>query len=284
MAAKKQDKESESYLNSKQIHSQIKTNKKYIRKLFTTKINLIKKLVDYQISLTDMYLRQILVKEHLRLRYNENIVVNNTLINQINLSHSIIILIENTFYGSARVLLRQFFEFLIIGKFSEFDNNIVQKWESKTEGVRDFDINLSLDIFNKLKMKKDISLLQKTWRMLSDLSHPTKYSQQMPPLSDIDDNLAWIKESYPDIHHTLDLFFMLLCMNYHLLISNWGRKGKGWDSGYYKDSVGVWKKEKIIKEKIRIIIKGYFEINKKHKGINTELKKTILQYKQNWQK
>src|SRR3989442_12388922 len=113
MAAKKQDKESESYLNSKQIHSQIKTNKKYIRKLFTTKINLIKKLVDYQISLTDMYLRQILVKEHLRLRYNENIVVNNTLINQINLSHSIIILIENTFYGSARVLLRQFFEFLI---------------------------------------------------------------------------------------------------------------------------------------------------------------------------
>lgn len=284
MKGKDQSKKSISYINSKQIYTKIRVSKKFVRKAFAKKICLIKKLMDFQVSLTDMYFRQILVKEKLRLRYDENTVVTNALLKQIYLSYSIMLLLENTFYGSARVLLRQFFEFLIIGKFSEFDSsNIIQKWESKMEeSGREHDINLSQDIFNKIKMKKNISELQKMWKILSDYSHPTKFAQQVPHFSTSDDHFTWITENYGDIHYTFDLFFTLICMNYHLLNSNWGRKAKGWDFGHYRDSEGHWAIEKYIKEKIKNTIKEYFEINKKYKGINTELQKAIFQYRQSW--
>lgn len=276
-------KKSSKYLNSRKIQDKITINKKLIKKVFIVKIQLIKKLIDYQIQLTDLYFRQMIAKQQLHEKYNENMVANSTLLNQINLSYSIIMLIESGFYGSARVLLRQFFEFLIIGKFSEFDNGkIIRKWELKTSNNREFDISLSRDILHIIGLQKNIDYLQKTWKTLSDLSHPTKYAQQVPPFSSSDDHLAWIKISYTNIHYTLDLFFMLLCMNHHLLTSNWGRKTRGWYMGYYKDPIGIWKREQNIKEKTKTTMKEYFHINEKYNVINTELKKTIFQYKQNW--
>jgi len=283
MKIKKSTQQKSRFLNSRQIYSTIRINKKMTKKIFETKINLIKKFIDYQIQLTDLYFRQRIAKEQLREVYHTNTVTDSTLLNQINLSYSIIILIEHGFYGSARVLLRQFFEFLIIGKFSEFDKgNIIQKWELKTENNREFDLSLSRDVLNILSKKKDISQIRKTWKILSDFSHPTRYAQQVPPFSSQEDHLEWMKMSYPNIHYTLDLFFVVLCMNYHLLTSNWGRKSRGWYFGYPKDSLGLWKREKKSKENSKVLVKKYFEINQKHGNVNKELKKTIFQYRQNW--
>jgi len=121
-------------LNSKQIHVGINKNKKIIQKVFEVKLEFINKLIDKQIQLTDLYLRGITVKKHMGLSYDENIVVNNALLSRINLNYSIVLLLENSFFGSARVLLRQYFEYWVISKFSEFDNGkILEKWNAKSE-------------------------------------------------------------------------------------------------------------------------------------------------------
>jgi len=215
------------------------------------------------------------------LAYKKNTVVNNALVMQPEISHSLIVLLENSFYGSSRVLLRQFFEYLIIGKFSEFDNgSIIQKWENKTETGREFDISLTNDILNKIKNNRDVSQIESTWRILSTLSHPTKYAQQIPTYLSSED---WMNNvNFSNTHYTLDLFFMLLCMNYHLLISNWGKKSRGWYFGYHRDPMNSWVRENFLKDKIKITIKEYFEYNKRYKKINKDLKKTIFQYRQNW--
>lgn len=271
------------FLNSRKIQGKISIHKKLIKKVFDDKIKLIKKLIDYQVQLTDLYFRQRLAKEQLSEIYHDNKVEDMTLLNQINLSYSILILIESSFYGSARVILRQFFEFLIIGKFSEYDNgNIIRKWESKTSENREFDISLSRDVLHVIRSKKNIDHLQKTWKTLSDMSHPTKYAQQVPPFSSADDHLSWMKLSYQNIHFTFDLFFMMLCMNHHLLTQHWGRKSRGWYMGYHKDPVGFWQREKNIKEKTKTTMKEYFQLNEQYGSINTKLKKTIFQYKQSW--
>ncbi|MEM2160733.1 MAG: hypothetical protein QXN55_07260 [Candidatus Nitrosotenuis sp.] len=272
-----------SFFNFKKIQSNVIINKKLIKKVFAKKIFLIKKLIDYQTRLTDLYFRQMLAKQQLSEVYHNNTVENSALLNQINLSYSIMMLIESGFHGSARVLLRQFFEFLLVGKFSEFDDgNILRKWESKINNNREFDINLSRDVLHKINPQKDIERLKTMWSTLSDVSHPTKYAQQIPPISPTGDQVEWLKLNYVNIHFTLDLFFMLLCMNQHLLTNHWGRKTRGWYMGYHKDPMEFWKKEKNFKTKIKTTISEYFQFNKQYKTANIELKKVIYQYKQKW--
>lgn len=172
---------------------------------------------------------------------------------------------------------------MIVGKFSEFDGgNLLRKWELKIENDRTHDINLSRDVLSILKKKKNIDHLQKIWSTLSDMSHPTSYAQQVPPVSTSDDPVGWMDQSYKNMHYTLDLFFTFLCMNHHLLTAHWGRKTRGWYMGYYKDPSGLWKIEKNLKEKTKNIEKTYFQLNKKHQGPNAELKKIIFQYRQKW--
>ena len=263
------------------ISKGIINNKKIISKVFESKFKLIHHLIDYQIQLTDMYLRGIRVKKRLGLAYEENIVVDNTMLSRITLNHSIMILLENSFFGSAHVLLRQYFEYLIIAKFSEYDGGmILNKWIIKSETRdRKSNINLTWDILNKLN-EKNISAIKDMWNKLSDMSHPTAFAQQVPHLSsDSKKSVEWVSRNHGNIHFALDLFFMLLCMNYHLLISIWGKKAKN----YYFEDPSFSKLEKQIKGNLKSTTKEYFEINKKYKKINPLLKKVIYQYRQNWQ-
>ncbi len=269
------------YTNSDKIHSRINYQKQLDKKVFSDKFRLINNLIDSLATLTDLYLKCIFMKQQLSLRYDDNVVMDNALLNQITLNYSIIFLLENTFYGSARVLLRQFFEFLIIGKFSEYDDGrIVKKWGSKSTNSRENIINFSNDVLHKLD-SKDVSAIKEMWQELSNVSHPTRYAQQIPYFLSSDLHQESLDKNYRNMHYTLDLFFMLLCMNYHLLI-NWGRKTRGWYLGYHKDPMNNWKLENEIKEKIKPAIREYFNINNKHKGVNSKLKKVIFQYRQNW--
>ena len=272
----------EKHPNLKSAKSQILKNKKIIKKLYEKKIKLIEKLTDYQTQLTVIYFTNLRIKDMLGEVYDQNMVVDNALLSMSNLTYSIPIILQHSFYGSTRVLLRQYFEYLIIGIFSEFDNgNIIKKWEQKTNDTTKFNINLSHDILCKLK-GKDISAIQKTWKDLSDMSHPTKFSQQVPFVLTSIDTKSWMITNHTNMEYTFDLFFMLLCMNYHLLISNWGKKSRRWYMGYDKDPMGDWKKEKIFKEKIKSVIKEYYKANNGFPKANKGIKKVIFQYKQNW--
>jgi len=278
----KKDEKMKIPVGSRAINKKVRNNKKLIKRVFAKKIQSIKKLTDYQTQLISLYFHHLYIKDRIGEVYKKNVVVDNTILNQTNLTYSIMILLENSFYGSARVLLRQYFEYLIVGKFSEFDNgDILKKWQSKSNDSTKFNINLSYDILNKLT-GKNISEIRKIWKLLSDISHPTKYAQQVPFVLLSGSSVSWLEESFRDIHYTFDLFFMLLCMNYHLLNSNWGRKSRRWYLGYDKDPVGHWKKEMKIKENIKSIIKEYYEINKEYPVANKNIKKIIFQYKQNW--
>lgn len=268
--------------DSKKVLINIRNNKKLIKKVFERKIKLINKLIDSQTQLTSLFFQHLYIKDQLREVYKKNVVVDNALLSLTNLTYSIMTLLENSFYGSVRVLLRQYFEYLIVSKFSEFDDdNILKKWQAKSNDNTKFNINLSHDILNKLT-GKNISEIRKMWKILSDASHPTKYAQQVPFVLTSENSVSWIKENFLNMHYTFDLYFMLVCMNYHLLISNWGRKSRRWYMGYDKDPVGDWKIEAKIKEEIKSTTKEYYENNKEYPVANKNIKKVISQYKQNW--
>jgi hypothetical protein len=277
----------EKQLNWKNIEKEIATTKKVVAKIFAENISVIKQIAANQTRLTGIYVQEVDMKKKLAEIYEENIIVNNTLLNQPYWTYATLLLVENTLYGSARVLLRQFFESLLTAKYSEYDRSLIEKWEAKTE-EKDLskEIWLSKHVLKQLSQKnKTIKELENSWHRLSDLTHPTKYAQQVIRIPRNKKQLIeWIVESdfIQNTHYTLDLLFMLLCMNNHLLITHLGRKARGWYFGYSQDWVGAFKREKLIKNRIKKLIKRYFEINAKYKTINQIIKRNISEYRRNW--
>jgi hypothetical protein len=273
------------------IQQEIQITQKFLDEFCSDKIAILIQFSDYQTRLTGMYLQQIQLKQHLGLVYKKNELLDNILLTQPYWSYSIILLIRNTMFGSARVLLRQFFESLLVAKYSEYDPSLVRKWISKKEG-RDSQNELSIgrDVFQPLIHKnKPINALRKTWSELSDFTHPTRWSQQIPRVPrDIRDKteiVKWITESniIGNTQYTLDLFFMILCMNNHLLTSHWGRKAYRWYFGYSEDPYRTFEIEKSFKQKIKGLINAYFDINKKkYPSVNKVIKPKIFEYRRNW--
>lgn len=281
----------EKQFNLENISKEIEITRKYIENLLSEKNNMITEIVDLQTRLTGIYLHECQIKQWMGLKYENNVVLNNALGNQPYISLSVLYLIKSGLYGSARVLLRQFLEMLLISKYSEYDKSLIELWELQTENSSSQRIKIQNHVFNKLEKKEiDISELKNTWRQLCQFTHATRYAQQIiraPVVKDspnVKEIVKWREGTYliPNIHHTLDHFFMLLCMNYHLLIGHLGKKAYRWYFGYARDPTGSFEKEKMLKTRTKILIKKYFEINKKYKGINKLLKKNIFQYRQKW--
>lgn len=284
----------EKQFNLENISKEIEITRKIIENYLSEKIDIITKIVDFQVRLAGIYSHECFIKQSMGLKYESNRVLNNTFGNLPYLSLSILHLIKNTLYGSARVLLRQFLEMLLIGKCSEYDESLIELWESQTENSSSSPkIFVGRHVFRKLEEKGiDISELKKTWKELCQCTHATKYAQQMLRVPIVNNSsykeeiTKWIKETrlIPNLHYTLDLFFMLLCMNYHLLIGHLGKKAYRWYFGYTKDPLNSFEKEKKFKNEIKILFKKYFEINKEYRGINELLKKNIFQYRQKWER
>lgn len=284
----------EKQFNLENISKEMEITRKIIENYLSEKINIITNIVDFQVRLAGIYSRECSIKQYMGLKYESNYVLNNTLGNLPYLSLSILHLIKSTLYGSARVLLRQFLEMLLISKYSEYDKSLIELWESQTENSSSsLRISIGLHVFKKLKQKKiDISELEKTWKQLCQFTHATRYAQQMLRVPIVNNSsykeeiTKWIKETrlIPNLHYTLDLFFMLLCMNCHLLIGHLGKKAYRWYLGYIRDPLNSFEKEQKLKNEIKILFKKYFEINKEYRGINKILKKNIFQYRQKWER
>jgi hypothetical protein len=284
----------EKQFNLENISKEIEITREIIESYLSEKIGIITKIVDFQVRLTGIYLRECSIKQFMGLKYENNRALNNALGNMPYLSLSILYLTKSTLYGSARVLLRQFLEMLLIGKYGEYDKSLILLWESQVENNgRSPRISIQRHVFSKLEEQRiDISELKKTWKQLCQVTHATSYAQQVlrVPIADNssykEEITKWIEETnlIPNLHYTLDLFFMLLCMNYHLLIGHFGKKAYRWYLGYTRDPANFFEKEKKLKNEIKILFKKYFEINKRYRGINKILKKNIFQYKQKWER
>ena len=274
--------------NLENITRELTITKNWISKTFSREFLIIEEIIDYETQLFWFYMQGIYVKRMMGSSVNINVLLNNALANQTYHSLSELILIRNSFCGSARLIFRQQFEGLMIAKYGDFDPTLVKKWENKKERDRNNDISLTNDVFNKIK-NVDVSALKEFWKDLSDLSHPTKYSQQVLRAPEINkdsadlgyfDSTGIIENTYYD----LDITFILLMMNYHLLISRLGKKAEGWNLGYHKDIFGVYRQEKEMKSKIRELSISYRKIygGKKSKPRRSWMLNIIKQYRQNW--
>ncbi|HTF02905.1 MAG TPA: DUF5677 domain-containing protein [Bacteroidia bacterium] len=126
-------------------------------------------------------------------------------------------LIVNGNYGTANILLRQIFEFLLIGKYimTTSDQSIANKWLDGSQ----------LDVYDKI-IKRLKSPNKKTfhdfWIVLCKLNHATTHSHQIGLTFKL--NKIQILGSY-------SILLLLLKCNYHLLNSHFiNRKLK-----YYSD-------------------------------------------------
>ena len=270
------------------IIRELNITKNWISKTFSREFSIIEEIIDYETQLFWIYMQGIYVKRIIGSSVNIDVLLNNALANQTYHSLSELILIRNSFYGSARLIFRQQFEGLMIAKYGDFDSTLVKKWENKKERDGINNISLTNDVFNKIK-NVDVSALKEFWKDLSDLSHPTKYSQQVLRAPEINkvrayseyfDSTRIIENTYYD----LDITFILLMMNYHLLISRLGKKAEGWDLGYRKDIFGVYPLEKEMKSKIRELSISYRKIywDKRPKPQRSWMLNIIKQYRQNW--
>lgn len=106
-------------------------------------------------------------------------------------------------YGSANILLRQIFEFLILGKYVSLvkDEDMALKWLDQ----RQFDI---YDKVIKLLEKPNKKNFQDFWIMVCKLAHATTVSHQI---------ILKAPDNTEQIHATFSLLLLLQRCNYHLL-------------------------------------------------------------------
>lgn len=108
----------------------------------------------------------------------------------------------NGHYGSARIILRHAFEYLLIGKYCIVSNNsrLITKWKNGE------DIPLSREVFNKIS-KPSMVRMKKLWKELCHYTHATIFSQQAFIASEKE--VAHLNMNFALIRAFLD-------MNYHL--------------------------------------------------------------------
>ena len=99
--------------------------KNYIRKRFHRRIEILQKLAHLQFELTLTLLHHITIKDMLGFSYRANALIPHVLIVQPTLTNSILLLLKNGYYGSARPLIRQNYELLIIAKYADLDDSII---------------------------------------------------------------------------------------------------------------------------------------------------------------
>jgi hypothetical protein len=273
------------------ISREIETTNQLVEERFCEKIRVMSELIEKQTNLTGVYVNEIFVKIRAHLKYQDNVLLNNTLLNFPYRSLSTLLLIRNTFHGSARVLCRQLFESSIIAKYSEYDPLLTRRWFSQSDEEERGDPNevrLYRDVFKKLREAgKNISALSRTWRDLCNYIHATPFSQQRLRIMYMESGeevMAGLERThfFELTEYTLDLLLTLLAMNFHLILGHYCRKANRWWLGYLRDPFGSYEREKKLKEDSKKLIKEYFDLSRDRPIATRMWKRNIFEFKQNW--
>jgi len=169
--------------------------------------------------------------------------------------------------GSARIIMRNVFEFLLIAKYASISNDstFITKWENGEE------ISLSRQIFRNITYPKSDEI-KRFWNMLCRYTHGTVYSQQI----EIDS-----KDIKNDIKLNLLFIRMLLEMNYHVLNSHFTNDSISYYTNFYitnysgEDSkIKVFK---LYKDELRTLFK------ESKSTMEKEPRKVIYDFKLKWE-
>jgi hypothetical protein len=273
------------------ISKEVERVSKYVENMFSDKIRLISELIKCQTLLIGIYTNQIHVRVSAGSKYEHNIILTNTLLNFPYRTLSTLLLVRNTYYGSARIICRQILESMIIAKYSQYDRSLVHKWEAQQEDLRrdpSTEISLGRDVFQKLENAgKGIFELRRTWKDLCNVTHASGFSQQrlrVPLIADAEEVNKWLQGTYffENTDYTFDLMLTLLAMNFHLVVGHYSRKAYRWYLGYPQDPLGSYTREKKLKDNCRNLFKEYFGLPGSRPSAMTFWKRNIFQFKQSW--
>lgn len=142
---------------------------------------------------------------HGHLKHNSHSIILSAIYKNFYIFYSSLELLKKGFFGSSRVLLRQSFEFLILGKFCAITNNhkVFENWQDgKT-------VYFSNEVLKKIS-KPNTNEIKQFWIVLCKYAHSTSASQQI--------NLNW-DDNKKDINLTFSFIILLLDCHYHLLNS-----------------------------------------------------------------
>ncbi len=270
------------------IKMEIENAATYTQKEFGRKIDILSKLIEHETKLSGIYFHQCLTKEVIGISYRENRVLNNTVANQPYRSISILMLTRKSLYGSARPILRQFFESLIIAKYAEYDSKLAKAWHEQNESTNPSrQVSIGRDVLNSLSRKgKAVEALRETWRNLCATSHATRSSQQVlrvpnPSKPNEFEEYLQLSTYFPNTEYSLDLLFLMLAMNYHLIREFLATKASGWWFGDVNDAYGSYKRERLLNSRISSLIKKYMAEGQ-HASANEMLKQNIMEYRTEW--
>lgn len=170
--------------------------------------------------------------------------------------------------GTARLILRNVLEFLIIGKYISLskDTNLLDKWKNgKT-------ISLGREVFKNISAPKSKEI-ERYWDLLCSYTHSSVYSQQL--------EIAITEENRKEVYLNMVFLLMLLEMNYHLLNSHYVTKSMRYYAGqideYHEMNTGENKIIPTTKKELRELFKMSKSIMEK------EPRKVISDYKLTWQ-
>lgn len=176
-------------------------NSKLINEVFKKELNLFKEFFDNQSKLfqnhfygfIDPYYR---MQEHERITIQSFLKINHLLFTGVTLT------IKGN-YGAANILLRQIFEFLILGKYISLikKEEVALRWLDQ----RQFDV---YDKVIKLLEKPNKKNFHDFWIIICNLAHATTGSHQITLKASNNIN---------QIHESLILVLLLQRCNYHLL-------------------------------------------------------------------
>lgn len=236
--------------------SLIKSNK-FIESKFETEIKRISECFDLQYELASHYLWLVYCPIGVQISPVNDIVMpcfHKSMISLASAFH----LTRHGLWGSARPLIRNVFESLIIAKFCSVDNTseVFDKW---IDGI---DLYLSNAVFKKIE-SPSIDEFKHFWGMMSDCTHSSVYSSQ--PTLEIDSHIEDVSVNFVFIE-------MMLECKYHLLISHMITP----QMRYYQDAY----KDKTRASELRKLLSKNYSIGKKSMGAGARA--LIKDYRSTW--
>lgn len=178
--------------------------------------------------------------------------------------YSALTLSVNGLYGAARPLLRNAYEWLIVGKFCNLshDVKVLSSWNN--HGV----VYFTNGVLKKIE-EPDNEIFKQFWTMLSQFTHATKYSIQ----GTID---VMEEDNFLNVNKNLVLITALLECNYHLLNTHLFNRDLEYLARVYVDNSDSRKSIAELRKNAKVL----FKENKSAYGKSTI--SLVTSYKKKW--
>lgn len=246
----------------KYLEENITKNEKYISVNFNNTIEFIKEIFNLQYYLLQNHLL-VVAREPYVHEDSFTSLVGTALLKNMYALYSACDLTTKGLVGSARVIMRNIYEFLIIAKYASLSNNksFISKWKNGD------DISIQREIFQKV-IHPNSDEMKTFWKLMCQYTHSTVYSQQ------IDINC---KNYIRDVELNFIYLRMLLEMNYHVLNTYFINQSIAYYAKTYEKNFGDNKGFKSYKDELKQRFK-----NSRAK-MEKEPRKVLFDFKLKWQ-